>query len=93
MTLPETIIKEGVQAIKINCNNETFGKMIIHDKGIFKGDMTGASPKFYYTEIVQAQISHEHLGFLNYNGQPCNKSKSYSYNKCKQDCIHKVHSM
>lgn len=91
MTIPKEILKEGIEKVEIK--SKTFGLIYLHQKGLFRADMTGASIQPIDQNKMDGfaiDVSHESRHMLNYNGNPCNGETDYKYDECKQEYIYKV---
>ena len=91
MTLPEPLVKLGINAIYIYFHSLPYLKIYWHQNGLFYTDMPD-----YYAKILTtgngsyAFIEHESLELLEYDGEKCEKSKDYKLDKCRYEFIEKV---
>jgi len=90
MIIPEDIIHEGIAKISIT-SNQLSVQIHIHELGLFNTDMTGASIKTSYSDLVEAYLSHEVLYLLGYDGKPCNGDSDFRLDLCRQQYIYEVH--
>ena len=73
LTIPKEILKEGIEKVEIK--SKKFGLIYLHQKGLFRADMTGASIQPIDQNKMDGfaiDVSHESRHMLDYNGNPCN---------------------
>ena len=88
MTIPDLILKEGISKIKFEA--KPFHKVMLHQKGLFRANMPGASPAVWYNEVLRISVTHEILHLLHYDGYPCIQDENYRMDECRQNYIYEV---
>ena len=89
ISMPKNIVAEGISNIEFL--SKPFYKLYVHQKGLFRSDMSGSSPVAFYSDFSKLTLTHEILELLDYGGAKCIGNIDYEYDMCRQKYILQVH--
>ena len=93
MTLPEAIVKLGIDTLIILFKSWPSLAIIWHEDGLLYSDMPDSSPEFAFDGTgYYIPFRHETLDLLDYDGEKCKDSNDYKLDKCRYEFIEKVNS-
>ena len=91
MTLPETMVELGINALEIYFESQPSLALYWHQNGLFDTDMPDSCPGILLSKNgYYIPIGHETLELLDYDGEECEKSNGYKLDKCRLEFIEKV---
>ena len=93
MTLPEYIVKLGIDNLVIFFKPWASLIILWHEDGLLYSDVPDSSPEIgFHGTGYFIPIRHETLDLLDYDGEECKDSNDYKLDKCRYEFIEKVNS-
>ena len=93
MTLPEDIVKLGIDNLVIFFKSRTPLDILWHEDGLLFSDVPDSSPEIgFHGTGYFIPVRHETLDLLDYDGEICKDYNDYKLDNCRYEFIEKVNS-